>query len=43
MFTLIAVVSGVAAFEFAVLKYGADSRVDVRDANVPAGSSTRWI
>ncbi len=43
MFTLIAVVSAVAAFEFAVLRYGADSRVDVREANVTPGAPTRWL
>jgi hypothetical protein len=43
MFTLIAVVTAVAAFEFAVLRYGADSRLDVRDANARQGATARWL
>lgn len=43
MFTLIAVVTAVAAFEFAALKYGTDSRLDVRDPNARQGASARWL
>ncbi len=46
MLSLLLVVAGVAAFEIAAVRYGTDSRVDIRDGarGTPLGSrSRRWL
>ena len=47
MFTLLLTAAGIAAFEFAAVRYGADSRTDTHDPAATGAAShasaRRWI